>query len=170
MEGRPILECSDHAMIYVEHELRDGSLPAPVRGIVTPENADPIFSLPTYLVREVLAGYRRRTGFDSTANLYDVPPSAEWLALTERERVARIQAAIARHLLGGGIEVVRTEGAKRVAVRCGNGLSSVPIATRLIDIEDYVHAEVEPTLELEAEPRPDANRIRRIKEIQLTKL
>jgi hypothetical protein len=51
MEGKPILECADHGMIYVERQLRDSSEPAPDHGIVTPENADPIFSLPTLLVR-----------------------------------------------------------------------------------------------------------------------
>ncbi len=165
MEGKPILECADHGMIYVERQLRDPSQPAPVHGIVTPENADPIFSSPTLLVRELLACYRGRTGFHSTTNFYDLPPRAEWLALTEGEKVAKVQAAIARHRLGGGIEVVRTEGPKRVSVRFQDGLGAGPKASRLMQIEAYIQSEVERTLELETEPRVDANKIRRIKEM-----
>jgi hypothetical protein len=165
MVGKPILECADHGMIYVEHQLRDPSQPVPVPGIVTPENADPIFSSPTRLVRELLACYRRRTGFNSTANFYDLPPRIEWLALPEDKKVGKVQAAIGGHPLGGGIEVVGTEGPKRVSVRFPYGLGPSPKASRLMQLEAYIQSEVEPTLELETEPRPDANKIRRIKEM-----
>lgn len=164
MEGRPVLECADHAMIYVERALRDPSQPAPVLGIITPENADAIFSTPIFLVRELLACYRRRTGFRDSANFYDLPPEADWLALTENEKVEKLQEAIARHPQGGGIEVVQIEGSKRVSVRLQDAGAPGPRSNRLIQIEAFVHAEVEPTLEIETEPRADANKLRRIKE------
>jgi hypothetical protein len=165
MEGKPILECADHGMIYVERQLRDTSQPAPVPGIVTPENADPIFSSLTLLVRELFACYRRRIGFNSTANSYDLPPTIEWLALPEDKKVEKVQAAIGRHPLGLGIEVVRTEGSKRVSVMFQHALGPNSTASRLMQLEAYIQSEVEPTLELETEPRADANKIRRIKEM-----
>jgi len=165
MEGTPILQAADHGMIYVERQLRDPSQPAPVPGIVTPENADPIFSSPTLLVRELLACYRRRTGFNSTENFYDLPPTMEWRALPEKEKVGKVQAAISRHPLGGGMEAVRTEGLKRVSVRFQPGLGPSPKASHLMQLEAYLQSEVEPTLELETEPRTDANKLRRIKEM-----
>ncbi len=169
MEGRPILECAEHAMIYVERELRDHSQPAPVCGVVTPENADPIFSSPAFLVRELLACYRRRTGFSGTANFYDPPTRAEWLALREGEKVAKVQAAIARHPLGAGIEVLRTEGPKRVSVRFQDVAGHRPKVACFMRVEAYVHAEVEPTLELETESRPDGNKIRHIQIKEMNK-
>jgi hypothetical protein len=113
----------------------------------------------------LLACYRRRTGFNSTANSYDLPPAVEWLGLPEDKKVGKVQAAIGRHPLGGGIEVVRTEGPKRVSVRFQHELGPSPKASRLMPLEAYIQSEVEPTLELETEPKADANKLRRIKEM-----
>ncbi len=168
MEDKPILECADHGMIYVERQLRDASQPAPVPGIVTPENGDPIFSWPTLLVRELLACYRGKTGFNSITNFYDLPPIMEWLALPEDKKIGKVQAAMGRHPLGEGIEVVGTEGRKRVSVRFQPGPGPNPKVSHLMQLEAYLQAEVEPTLELETEPRADANKLRRIKVINIS--
>jgi len=55
MEDKPLLECADHAVIRLEHRLRDRAHPRPVAGIVTPESVDPIFVPLTGAVRELLA-------------------------------------------------------------------------------------------------------------------
>lgn len=56
IETRPIIECYDHAVIFVEHDLRDHSMAPPVPGIVMPESADAMFALPTRLVRDLFCG------------------------------------------------------------------------------------------------------------------
>jgi hypothetical protein len=165
MEGKPMLECADHGVIYVEHALRDHSQPPPVAGIMTPESADFVFNLPTLLVRDLLAQYRRRTGFEDTTNFYDSRPKAEWLALSESERLKQIQTAIDGHPLGEGLQVVGTQGPKRVRVKFqGQPQNGTNAGSRLMQLEAYIQATVEPALELEMAPEADQNRIRRIKE------
>jgi hypothetical protein len=162
MEGKPILECSDHAVIYLEHELRDHLQPPPVPGVVTPENADPVFALPTLLVRKLLAEYRQRTGFTPTANFYDPPSSAQWRALSENERVKCIQVAIERHHAGRGMEVVGVEGLKRVVVKFNGEVDSAEKQKRLIQVESFIKNAIDPVLQVYMLPKVDQNKIRRI--------
>jgi hypothetical protein len=164
MVGKPILECSDHAVIFLEFELRDHSLPRPVPGIVTPENADAMFALPTGLVRALLADYRNKTGFKSTENFYDQPISEQWRVLSADERMKQVQNAISQHPDGEGVTVMQLETPKRVVVGFRDALDAATKQDRLMMLEDHLKRTLEPTLQLYMEPRPDANRIRRLKE------
>ena len=56
LEGKPIIEASDHSVIDLEINLRDHSLSAPVPGVIMPENTDSMFALPIQLVRDLLRG------------------------------------------------------------------------------------------------------------------
>lgn len=163
MEGKPILECSDHAVIYLEHELRDHSQSPPVPGVVTPENADPIFSLPTKLVRSLMAEYRLRTGFASTVNFYDPPSSGPWRALSHDERIGRVQNALDAHPAGRGLEVVSLEGLKRVVVKFNGESDSAVEQRRLIEIENFIKYTIDPALQVYVLPMVDQNKVRRIK-------
>lgn len=163
MEGRPVLECSDHAVIYMEYELRDHSRPSPVPGIITPENADPAFALPTLLIRALLAEYRRRTGFRETVNFYEPPPAAQWQALSEKEKIRQIQMALDSSPAGCGVEVQRLEGSKRIVVKFNGEVDSRSKQRRLMQLESYIKVALEPTLQLYMQPKMDENKIRRIK-------
>ena len=163
MEGKPILECSDHAVIYLEHELRDHLQPPPVLGVLTPENADPIFLVPTLLVRNLMAEYRRRTGFTETVNFYEPPASDQWQALPENERIRRVQIALDRHQAGRGMEVVNLEGLNRVIVNFNGELDNTTKQKQLIQVEHYIKNTIDPSLQLYMLPKLDQNKIRRIK-------
>ncbi|MFX5956803.1 hypothetical protein ABTF01_20635, partial [Acinetobacter baumannii] len=54
LENKPILECSDHAVMELEHSLRDHSMPPPVPGLLMLENCDSAFMMPLHLVRQLL--------------------------------------------------------------------------------------------------------------------
>lgn len=163
MEGKPILECSDHAAIYLEHELRDHSQPPPVPGIITPENADPVFAVPTLLVRNLMAEYRQRTGFAATVNFYESLPSAQWQALSEDERIRRVKIALDHHQAGRGMEVASLEGLKRIVVKFSGEHDSSTKQRQLIQVENYIKSTIDPALQLYMLPKLDQNKIRRIK-------
>lgn len=164
MVGKPILECGDHAVVFLEYEFRDHSMPRPVGGIVTPENADAMFALPTALVRGLLTDYRQKTAFKSIENTYDLPISDAWRKLSQEERMKKIQSEIERHPLGDGVHVERLETPKRVVVGFREGITSADKQARLLKLEDHLKRALEPTLQLYVEPKPDANKIRRLKE------
>lgn len=160
MEGRPIQECADHATIAVEQALRDKSLPLPVAGVVTPDNADPAFQLPQTLVRLLLADYRAQTGYSATQNFFDLPASAAWSKLSEQERFDKITAALAEDTEGSAIELVKMDGLKRVVVRFLSAMPSHRMQQLLVRLEHHLHRTVEPTLQLTAQVRMDANILR----------
>ena len=68
MEDTPLLECADHAVIRLEHRLRDRAQPRPVPGVVTPESVEPAFAPLTAAVRDLLAEYGCRTQYAETVN------------------------------------------------------------------------------------------------------
>ena len=164
LEGKPILECADHAGGALEFQLRDPAQPRPVPGIVTPENADPIFAAPTALIRGALADYRRQTDFRSIENKYDQPVTDVWRALTQSDRLQQIQAAIAQQPAGAGVQVMRLETPKRVVVGFTAALDGATKQRRLLQLEGHLKRTLEPTLQLYVEPKVDENKIRRLKE------
>lgn len=166
-EGKPLQECSDHAVIHVEHRLRDRTQPPPAPGIVIPQNADPAFGLPLRLVRGLFAEWCHRTGQTVRENFYDPAPAASWLALTGEEQSARVQAAIEQHPMGRGMRVVQFEGVQRVVVRITETLDSLTQQRHLMRMEAHLQERLEPTLQLYLEPRVDQNVLRQGKGARL---
>lgn len=160
LEGRPVQEGSDHAVIHLEYRLRDSSQSLPVSGVVMPENVDPAFALMTRLVRDLLTGYRQRTGYSDTRNFFDWSASAQWRALSRDERIERIQSVIDSHPTGSGMEVVDLEGAERVVVRFNGDLDRDTKQSHIMQIEAHLKATVEPTLQVYMQPRMDQNKLR----------
>lgn len=160
MESTPLQECADHALIAVEHALRDPSLSPPVAGLVTPENADPAFALPQSLVRAILDEYRSRTGRTETANFYDHPISERWARTSTQERTASLQRALEAQGMTGQVELVGMDGPKRVVVRFPNDLSSAAKQALLVRLEGALRQTVEPTLHVVAQVKADVNILR----------
>lgn len=160
MEGRPIQEAADHAMIAVEYRLRDRAQPPPVPGLVTPENADPAFALPQQLVRAVLAEYRKRTGGNDTANFFDAPPSQAWIRRTEAERGEALRSQLALPPFAGNLELAGMDGLKRVVVGFTGTLSSDEKQRLLCELETQLREHVEPSLHVTAQARSDSNLLR----------
>lgn len=167
LEGRPIQECSDHAVIRVENKLRDGSHPPPVSGVVLPQNAASAFRLPLVLVRALLASYRRKTPYDQTQNFYEDPVSDAWKGMSADEKKVRLEAVLHRHPAGQGVDLVRFDGTKRAVVRFGEPLDDTAKRWRLLRLEELLQETLEPTLQLFLEPMMDANKPRQIKGVQL---
>jgi hypothetical protein len=167
MEDKPLLECADHAVIRLEHRLRDRERPRPVAGIVTPESVEPAFGPLTAAVRELLVEYRRRTGYAETDNRFEAEPSADWKALTQEQRVARIQASldglVARHgLKAGDVACTRLDRSTRATVEFRAELPAQKKAVTMMALERGLKDTLEPAIHLYQEEMHDKNKIRRL--------
>lgn len=167
MADKPLLECADHAVIRLEHRLRDRTQPRPVAGVVTPESVDPAFAPLTAAVRELLAEYRRRAGYAETENRFDPEPEAAWTALSQEQRVARLQAALdelvtARGLRRGDVVCTRLDLRSRATVEFRAELPAQKKAWMMMDLERGLKDTVEPAIHLYQEEMHDKNKIRRL--------
>jgi hypothetical protein len=158
LENKPIQEGADHAVLALEHSLRDPAVPPPVPGVVTPENAGPAFALMQKLARALLADYRARTGYSDTQNFFDRPVGAQWAAHSEAQRLNAVRAALEPH--AGQVSVVGLDGPKRVVVRFVDSLDSQARQGLLVRLEDHLRKTVEPTLQLTAQTKADVNILR----------
>jgi hypothetical protein len=167
MEDKPLIECADHAVIRLEYRLRDRLRERPVAGIVTPESVEPAFGPLGAAVRGLLAEYRRRTGYDEIENRFDPEPSAGWKALTEEQRLARVQAALdrlvaQRGLRPGDVVCTRVDRSTRATVELRAELPARAKAALMMDLERGLKDSVEPVLHLYQEEMHDKNKIRRL--------
>ena len=167
MEDKPLLECADHAVIRLEHRLRDRAHPRPVAGIVTPESVDPIFVPLTGAVRELLAEYRRRTGYAEADNRFDPEPGTAWKALGPEQRMGRLQAALdelvgGRGLKAGDVVCTRLDRSTRATIEFRVELPAKKKALMMMDLERDLKDTVEPVLHLYQEEMHDKNKIRRL--------
>jgi dTDP-4-amino-4,6-dideoxygalactose transaminase len=159
MEGRPVQECADHAVICVEGLLRDPAQAPPVAGVVTPRNADWAFALPQRLVRAVLEQYRQRTGYRETRNFYDRPLSPRWAAMSEKDRAEAVAAMLGAQA-AGQVDLVGMDGPRRAVVRFTAEMEGAARQTLLARLDTAVRRTVEPTLQLVAQVRSDTNILR----------
>ncbi len=167
MEDKPLIECADHAVIRLEHRLRDRSSPRPVAGIVTPESVEPAFVPLTVAVRDLLAEYRRRSGYPETENRFDPEPSADWKALTQDQRLGRIQATLdeliaRRGLRSGDVVCTRLDRNTRATVEFRAELPVQGKATLMMALERGLKDSVEGAIHLYQEEMHDKNKIRRL--------
>lgn len=165
--GKPLLECADHAVIRLEHALRDRTCPRPVAGVVTPESVEPAFAPLTAAVRDLLAEYRRHSGFGETDNRFEPEPAAAWKALGAEARVARVQAALdalapGHGLTAGDVVCARLDRSTRVTVLFRVELPAARKAGLLMALERGLKDTVEPVLHLYQEEMHDKNKIRRL--------
>jgi len=160
MEGRPIQDCADHAVIAVEHSLRDPAMALPVRGLLTPDNADPSFNLLQSLVRDLRNAYAQKTGFTSTVNFFDARPSEAWRRFTDAERVEKLQGMIDMWGWGERLRVLGIQEQKRVVVGFSGELASGEQQDVLVKLEDMLRQNVEPTLQLLMQAKSDTNVVR----------
>jgi hypothetical protein len=166
LEGKPILEASDHAINELEFTTRDHTRPVPVPGVVMAENCDSMFTLPLRLVRDLLSDYRRQTGFNATENFYVRPCSLRWRDLRPEARRAEVARAVASFPEGSEIEVISIEGDRRVVVQIAPGVARDRIGARLLGLERHLQQTVETVLQVHLPAKSDLNTIRRIKEVR----
>lgn len=163
--GLPLLEIREHALVRLEHGLRDPAKTPPVQGIVLPQNADPIFSR----VKTLLAGLLEKTGISAVkeTNFFDRGTSAKWKSLPAEQREAACQAAVdsaSLSLLGyeRGIRVIDARKSYAVTVKFEG---DAPVATKrraALEIEKILRKNCDPRVEVFSLEMKDASQLRRL--------
>jgi hypothetical protein len=166
LEGKPIIECSDHAVIELEFSLRDHAQPAPVPGVVMPENCDPMFALPVRLVRDLLSDYRRQASLTTTENSYVRPSSPRWRRLSREQRQAEVAAALEAFPQGSDFHVATVDGDRRVVIETAPGVAKQTKGSLLLQLERHLQQTVESVLQVHLQAKADLNTIRRIKGVR----
>ena len=165
MLGLPLPEIREHAIVRLEHLLRDQSKKTPVPGIVLPKNADPLFAKAGSLLGALLA----KAGATPAGkiNFYDRKPAPAWKAMAaeEREQACRIVAdAHSSSLLGyeQGIRVVDAHRPYAVTVKFEG---EAPVAQKrraALELEKIFRAKCDPRLEVFCLEMKDASQLRRL--------
>ncbi len=164
--GLPVQEARDHAVIKLEFSLRDPRHNHPISGIVLPHNADPIFRLPSLLVKRLFDDYKHSTNYQPVMNFYDPGPKAAWAALSPGEREQRVTAAIVSHgvplgLHNGEVQVVECKFPYAVTIRFQDELAISTKRKIAFDLERLVRQQCDPRLEVFCEEKKDLSKLRR---------
>jgi hypothetical protein len=163
LPGRPFQEGHDHAVIRLEARLRDRGLPSPVRGLLTPRNADPVFARPLAMLRAAYRRWSSKFGAAPGWNFWDDKPAAGWLALPQNEKLARAKAAVAGacRTLGipaEGVEVLDLLGDCRIVIAYTPQTASSSFAKGMFALERALKAKIDPRIEVQLESLEDRNR------------
>lgn len=163
LEGVPVVEASDHAVIRLEALLRDDASPAPVRGAILPQNAGGPFAAVQRLIRELVARYRSETGFTNVGNMFDQPVSESWLRSTNDRRLEATRAALGAVAGGGGLEIARLDGLRRLVVHFGDDVKDLGMQqSLLVRAENHLRKALRTPLQLVLEAKADRNVIRQL--------
>jgi hypothetical protein len=167
-----VQEASDHAPVKLMHDLRDGDAARPVAGVVLPGNADPMFDLPTRLVRGLRESFAARSGDTSTVNFFESPPSPGWQAGSAADRKVRLAEVIGsfargRDLAAAAIALVDLEPSIlkheiRVFVALSDAIPPGDKPALMRSLERHLKETLEPKLEVHLRPLKDRNVIRRL--------
>lgn len=166
LSGLPVQEARDHAVVRLEFTLREARQRHPISGIVLPQNADPMFRLPSVLVNRLFNDYQTSTGYRTAMNFYDPGPRPAWAAHSPAEREQQLTAALAAHgnALGIGSEDVHIVECKHpyaVTIRFGDHLAIPAKRALALAVERLVREHCDPRLEVFCEEKKDLSKLRR---------
>ncbi len=163
--GCPIQEGAEHGTLALERMLRNPYVPPPVQGLITPLNADPIFTVPQSLARDIYLQWRNAEGIqgiDEAWNDFERPCSERWLKMTTETRlkdIADLIPLIVRDLKipYEGLEALAIKGDSRI-IFARNDFSKLPRSGQdLLVIECELKRRLEPRLEIVLESLDDKN-------------
>tara|TARA_Y100000814_G_scaffold281063_2_gene244903 strand:- start:1178 stop:1909 length:732 start_codon:yes stop_codon:yes gene_type:complete len=162
----PVQEAADHTCINLEYKLRDHSVYAPVPGIVTPENADPIFRYPQTLIRKIFKLYREEQMYSPTINFFDRQLSEGWLSLSGADRLKKTRGLLKNFLsqakIEDKLEVFEIDKDVKLIIRAVKRFEKTDLSKILMDFEKILKQELDENLYVEFEEVKDLNSLRRI--------
>jgi len=162
----PVQEAADHTCINLEYKLRDQTVYAPVPGIVTPENADPIFRYPQTLIRKIFKLYREEQMYSPTINFFDRQLSEGWLSLSGADRLKKTRGLLKNFLsqakIEDKLEVFEIDKDVKLIIRAVKRFEKTDLSKILMDFEKILKQELDENLYVEFEEVKDLNSLRRI--------
>ncbi len=166
MEGRPLPECRDHVVIRMERLLRQAAAGPPVPGVIMPENADPIFSLPLMLVRSLADEYEKRVGLAEEENRYLESCSEAWRTLRLEEKRKALQNCVDYMGASDILEVIAPEDDGRVILGFKAELGNAQKQHHLMRAESEFRKTLDPCIRVYVGAEEDKNRLRVLKVTQ----
>lgn len=163
--GLPLLEIREHALVRLEHRLRDAYKTPPVQGILLPQNTDPVFKR----AKALLDGALLKTGaFEiKDTNFFYPGSSTAWKGLSPEEREKACQKSLnaaSEALLGyaNGIRVVDARRSFAVTVKF-EGTAPVDAKRKAaLELEKILRRECDARLEVFCLEMKDASQLRRL--------
>lgn len=172
IEGRTIQDAGDHGAILAIHHLYAAAGRPKVSGILLPSNCGRTFADIAELLHRLRSSYNSLTGTGASANTFDTPPAAAWLALSSAQRQAEVGRALSDFCARQGIaaDTLRAERIdddllghpSRIVVAIESPASTDNVAALLRALERHLKSAVDSKLHLYLEPVKDRNRIRRL--------
>ncbi len=162
VQGRSVQEGSDHAGIRLEWNLRDHTLPRKVKGLLTPENADPMFGMAEKMIRGIYMDYIKTTGEKPKRNFWRDPVPAEWLELAYEDQVKKAQSKFIEGLKMLGLQenvlVVKILNHTRFVLSYVQDQTKPNFGYHMIKLEKWLREQFNFEVELQLESIEDRNR------------
>ena len=163
--GKPVNECYDHAIIRLEHGLRDKTMKRPPAGGLTlPSNSWEVFKDLTQLIRSAVTQYREIANYKETKNFYILPASQKWLSMTVTAREEALISAVSqfceeRKLDPSCIRIGDLTREVHLIVGVDKNITN-NVPKLLMDLEFYLKNKVEQQLNIWTPEESDKNKIR----------
>lgn len=160
--NRSLHEGAEHGAIRLEVLLRDPKRPLKVKGLLTPETADPIFETPSRLVRQIWNQYVTAKKLEPQRNFWRDPVPATWLALSADDRLKQAQMALtegSRHYaLQEDVLVTEIKNDTRFVLSYKQNPEFPDFGRHMIKLERWLREKLGLAVELQLESIEDRNR------------
>lgn len=162
LQNRTLQEGADHAGIRLEWRLRDHKMPRKVRGLLTPENSEPLFGIAENMVRHIYTDYLKATGQESKRNFWRDPVPGDWLELAYEDQVKKAQAKLIEgcRMMGlqEDVQVVKLLNNTRFVLSYVQDKTKPDFAWAMIKLEKWLREQFHFEVELQLESIEDRNR------------
>lgn len=159
---RPLQEGSEHGAIRLEVLLRDPAKPLKVKGLLTPETADPIFATPNRLVRQLWQSYVTAKKLEPKRNFWRDPVPTSWLELSYEDKMKQAQIVLVegcRHFnLQVDVLVTEIKNDTRLVLSYKQNPEMPDFGRHMIKLERWLREKMGFTVELQLESIEDRNR------------
>ncbi len=161
IEGLPLQEAAEHGALRLEQKLRAPGMPLPVAGILTPDNADPIFKVPNQLIREIFLARVEKTGVVPQKNFWSEPIPKSWLALFLEQKISAISSVVKQRLEAHGLPLdALTVYELKNETRLTLDENQKVVGSFLLELERELHARLGVQVEVLLAERQDKNKPR----------
>jgi hypothetical protein len=172
IEERTVQDASDHAAIYVVHQLQGRAGRRSSEGIVLPANAGLEVVAALRMVRDACKAFEFKTGRHDTENFFETAPGRAWDAAGQEEKLRRAVEGIEKFCAASGLpansmKAVRVEkdvhGYEiRIIVQVSDKLAADRVPSTLRRLERLLKLNFDPVLQVYLEPWKDLSVLRRL--------
>ncbi len=165
-------EVRDHTGLRTIVELQNEIGDRPANGIILPSNADPAFSLPIRLVRDITDQYLCMVERNWGLNYFHPEPSSQWKAMSNAEQIDLLRNECTAYLRGKNIEqdgmnivelATNRDGHEtRVVIDFADSVEGIIKPGLMRQLELFLRERVESSLELIAVKMRDQSKLRRL--------